>query len=339
MRRITLLGAIATLAVLAACGKAPEEPASDIRPDPVVVYAAYKDDEKLRNALADYTTETGVLVIVRSGDPDAIVDDVIENEISPPADILVTRSVTQVWRAAEEGALRPHYNDALRERVPAWSRDPDDLWFGTAYRAAVLAYAPSAAGIDRLESFATLAEPRFREKLCLSASANPINRAVIAMMIEEMGVRPAEIAVRGWIANLAQPVFATESELIGAIESGACAIGIVSSQALALARQTDGGSSVAATTPATTCADVDGVGVARHARNPEGAAALVEWLFSADVQQRRAAEDLTYPAVDSAQHHDDLDAAGRDNVTAKNVGLVAWHDVAAAKLAERARYP
>ena len=339
MRRIGGAVAIAMLAVLAAaCSKAPEEPASEVRRDPVVVYAAFKDDAALRDTLAAYTDETGVLVIVRSGDPDAIVDDVIENEISPPADLLITRSVVPVWQAAEEGALRPHYSETRRERTPAWSRDPDDFWFSTAFNSAVVAYAASNAEVTESVGFAALAEPRFRGGLCLSTSANPINRAVIAMMIEEMGVRPAEIAVRGWIANLARPVFETESDLIAAIQSGACGAGIVSSRAIALARQTDVTAGVAVTVPATTYAEIDGVGIARHARNPEGAAALVDWLFSTPVQQNHTAAELTYPTLVAARHHVNLDSAGRDNVAAMNVGLVAWHQDAAAKLAERARY-
>ncbi len=322
----------------AACGKAPDDPARDVRPDPVVVYAAFNDDAVLRDALAAYTDETGVLVIVRNGDPDAIVDDVIENEISPPADVLITRSVAPIWRAAEEGALRPHYSEALRGRTPEWSRDPDDLWFGTAFRTAVIAHAASNPDVAQVADFAALAEPRFRGTLCLSTSANPINRAVIAMMIEELGVRPAEIAVRGWIANLARPVFETESDLIAAIQSGACAAGIVSSQAIAMARQSDAAAAVAVAVPPTTYAEIQGVGIARHARNPAGAAALVDWLFSTDVQQRHTAVELTYPAEVSARHHADLDAAGRDHVAARNVGLVGWRQIDAARLAERARY-
>ena len=241
-----------------------------------------------------------------------------------------------IWRAAEEGALRPHYSERLRELAPAWSRDPDDLWFGTAYRAAVVAATDGQA--VGLADFATLADPRFRGALCLSSSTVQINRIVIAMLIEEMGVRPAELAVRGWMANLAQPVFETEADLVAAIQSGACSVGIVSSQAMALARQSDAAAGLSVVVPATTYADITGAGIARHARNPEGAAALVEWLFSEQAQQRRAAEELTYPAVPSVPHHSALDAAVRDNVTAKNVGLVAWHQDAAGKLAERARY-
>jgi hypothetical protein len=61
--------------------------------------------------------------------------------------------------------------------------------------------------------------------------------------------------------------------------------------------------------------DVEAIGVARHARNPDGAVRLLEWLV-ADHTLNGEQE----PAVD-------------------NVGIVAWHYEEAIRLAERARYP
>ena len=72
--------------------------------------------------------------------------------------------------------------------------------------------------------------------------------------------------------------------------------------------------------------DIEGIGIGRHARNPDGALELVEWLLSEDVQVPHAAAVLAHPATG------DFDGD-------KNVGVFAWHDEAAVKLAERALYP
>lgn len=339
MRGVTATTFIIAISILfGACDEAPQKPADDSRKEPVVVYAAFEDDAQLRDLLAAYTEQTGVMVIVRRGEAKGIVNDVIENRVSPPADVLMTRSVTDVWRAAEDGALRPIFSVSGREQLPAWSRDPDDLWLATGYRTAVVVHAMEDLGNADLPDFASLAEPSFHKSLCLSSSTNKVNSAVIAMMIETMGVRPAEIAVRGWMANLALPVFDSELQLIDAIRSGSCRIGIVSSSAIAKAKTDDSKLNVSVITPATTYADVDGIGVARHARNPEGASALVEWLLSKDVQESKASHDVAYPANPTAKYNKALDAAGPINVSAKNVSLIAWHEDAAAKLAERARY-
>ncbi|MDH3614747.1 MAG: extracellular solute-binding protein [Gammaproteobacteria bacterium] len=339
MRRLGVAVLIASGSFfLAACDRTSDKVTDGVRHEPVVVYAAIEDDAGLRDVFARYTEESGVLVIVRRGIAADIVDDLIENRISPPADMLVTSSVVDIWRAAEEGALRPLFSEAVHERSPAWSRDPDDLWFGTSYRTAVIAHdMPDLTGAE-VPDYAALAEARFATSVCLSSAANAVNRTVIAMMIETMGVRPAEIAVRGWMANLALPVFDTEAQLIAAIHAGSCRIGIVSSTALAIAMTDNAHLDLAVLTPATTYADVDGIGVARHARNPDGAAALLEWMFSTDVQATGSSKNLTYPVNASAKHAEMLDAAGAKNISQKNVGLVAWHEVEAVKLAERARY-
>ena len=321
------------------CEKQDAGRTEEVRQQPVVVYAAFEDDAELRELFETYTEETGVLVIVRRGEPESIVNDLIENRISPPADVLMTRSVAGVWRAAEEGALRPLYSDVVRERSPAWSRDPDDLWFGTAFLTAVIVGSRDAEAETALPNYAALAEQRFAGQLCLSSSTNQINRAVIAMMIETMDVRSAELAVRGWMKNLARPVLDTEAAVIAAIRSGDCRYGIVSSSAFAAAMGNDPQAEVSVFTPDVTFADIDGVGIARHARNAEGAAKLVEWLFSTEVQEKMASQQPVFPVDRSAAYDDALADAVPQSVSPKNVGLVAWHEPEAAKLAERARYP
>jgi iron(III) transport system substrate-binding protein len=288
---------------LAACS--PEPAAPPPRQDPVVVYAAFEDDGAIVEMFDRYKEETGVLVIVRRGPADRIVNDLINNNISPPADVLMTRSVVDAWNAAEESALRPLYSEAVADRIPAWARDPDDLWFATSIDEAVLVYSgdkPSVHGPAELTS------DEFRGKLCLSSSQNAINRAVIATLIDRTDLRSTEIMVRGWVENLALPPFATEEQLLSAIDEGSCKLGIASRRAASL-------SGVAIAEADTLYTDIEAIGLARHARNPEGAAALVEWLVS------------------------DFEWQGEAPPVLENVGLVAWHYADAIKLAERARYP
>ena len=298
---------VAALILIAACDQTPDPATITVRKEPVVVYAAFKDAAHLRTLFAEYTDKTDVLVIVRGGDSDAIVDDVIENRISPPADVLVTRSVTDAWRAAEEGALRPISSDSLK--TPAWSRDPDNLWAGFAFRTAIIVH--GYGRIDGPLNYADLAESRFGGEVCLSSVTNPMNQAVIAMLIHERGVRPTESIVRGWIRNLTLPVFDSDDQVLDAIVAGHCKIGIVSSAATAR-------SGLWVHIPSPTFADVDAIGIGRHARNPAGAAALVEWLM------------MSLPTAQFDEH---------ERVTRHNVGLVAWYQDDVIKLAERARYP
>ena len=128
----------------------PEAPAPAIAADPVVVYASYADTTYLPRLFEDFTKETGIIVIVRHGEPDAMVNDVIDGHISPPADVLLTRSVAGVARAADEGALRPLQSPVAIEQVAPWLRDVDGFWTALNYRRAVLAYDTDRVDFDEL---------------------------------------------------------------------------------------------------------------------------------------------------------------------------------------------
>lgn len=317
---------IACLSILlAGCEKTPETVPVEERKDAVVVYAAFEDDTLLRDLFAAYSAESGVRVVVRRGIAQNIVTDLVEGSVSPPADVLVTRSVTDIWSAAEEGALRPLRSRLVNEAVPAWLRDADDFWVALGYQMAVLAYDPDVIATSELSGIGSLHAAQFSDRLCLSSSANPINRAVIATMIAQSGVRDTQEIVRGWMANLAQPVFDTGAELLAAIEAGPCSIGIVSSATAARAASMDANVRFRIHEPADVYADLDGVGVARHAHNPDGAVALIEWLLSEKSQARYSSDTSFF-------------AASGDARVARAVSLVAWQDDAAAKLAERVHY-
>jgi iron(III) transport system substrate-binding protein len=287
-----------------------EEPPPEPR-DPVVVYAAFENDARFADVFARYREETGVLVIVRRGPAERIVGDVIDNDISPPADMLMTNSVVDAWRAAEESALRPLMSKEIKDRVPEWARDADDLWVGTGLQSAVIVHDLPNFDISGIEGFPSLAEQRFTGALCLSSSGLSINRSVMAMMIDELGVRPTELIVRDWVKNLAAPPFETEARLVDALNAGACGIAIVSHDVAV-------DSGLKMHVPETIYADVSALGIARHARNPEGAVALAEWLV-AEIGEMQIDND--------------------ENISRTNVSRVALYYEDAVKLAERARYP
>jgi len=322
---------LASLVLLAACEQTPEPDINAASRDPVVVYYAGEDDAHLRRILDHYTNVSGVRVIVRRGSPKGIVDDLIANDINPPADVLVTMSIVDISRAAEEGALRPFFSPAIKEQIPVWLRDPDDLWVGLSYRTAVIAHGANMVDAPELATYAILAEAGFSGQLCMSSSRNVVNRSVVAMLIDSMGVKPAEIVVRGWMANLALPVIETEDQLVDALRSGECQFGIASSSAIGKANAASPGAALIFSTPVPAQVDIEGVGIARHAHNPNGAAALVDWLFQADAQSQFAKSTWSHPAIGAEVSSQEMGA--------RNIGLASWHAEDAAKLAERARYP
>lgn len=293
-----LLGAL----LLNACES--KQPSGAPVREPVVVYAhGSPDDARLEPLFAAFTRASGIPVTVRYGESGALTEDVIADRGAPPADVLLTSNVADVWRAADRGALRPIAAASL-ERVTPATRDPDGLW------AAFDAYYASVGVARRIarpqfSSYEHLAESKLRGEMCLSSSTLPVNRAVIATLIAKMGAQEAERVVRGWVRNLALPPFDTEEQLIAALRSGQCGYGIFSDTIeTGKLRRHD---------PSNRYYNVEGLGIARHARYPDSAQVLVEWMLA---QDRRPS----------------------GNGEALDVGTVGWLDEDARRLAERAGY-
>ena len=315
MRKVSLLW----VTLLAACTQ--EAPPGDGQPAlPVVLYAAYQDGDYLPTLLSEFTRDTGNLVIVRNGAVPGIIDDVLQDRVVPPADILLTPSVSGAWRAAEEGQLRPNYSPVVAG-VASWLRDPDNYWVALSYRTATVVYSPELFSPIDFASYEDLADAKYRRKLCLSTSALAVNRSVLAMLLQKLGKRETELSVRSWVANLALPPFDTEENLLLALESGECALAIVSSDVARLASN----SRLQVHTPLDVYSNIEALGITRHARNPDGAAALVDWLLDPDVQRRHAAHVSSFAVTGDVQDR-------------HNVGAVASGEEEARLLAERARY-
>lgn len=325
--------------VLLLAGCTAEEPAVQEPRPPVVVYASYADKAYLPARLAGFTEETGIAVIVRHASHEAIVDDLIADEINPPADVILTRSIRGVTRAADEGALRPLPPDAVPASIPAAMRDRDGFWVALAYRVPVVVFDGRIEDLPVPATWDELAAGHFRGRLCLASAERLVNRTVIASLINARGSRPTELLVRGWVANLATTPLERETDVIRAIEDGRCAIGVTSSTAFFDATNSNADSGSQAIAIAGGGIDVETAGIGRHARNPAGAALLVAWLLGDEFQNRHSQDTLQSPASETVP--DRFAARVRFERTSIDgaSAQVAWADEDAIRLAERARFP
>jgi iron(III) transport system substrate-binding protein len=323
---------LASLALCACEQPAPESRAPATRQEPVVVYASHEDENYLPSLFAGFTRETGIPVTVRHRPEQQIVSEVIEKRGSPPADVLLTRSVHGTWRAADEGALRPLQSETISDLVPVSLRDPDGYWTAIGFSAVdVVCGTGSDGDCQAVAAYEDLANPEFKGRLCLSSSSLATNRTLIAGLIDDHGVRPAELIVRGWIANLALPPYETEESLLQAVAAGTCAVAVASGRAL----HELGGPAAAAVWPQPGYIDVTAAGIGRHARSPDAARRLVEWLVDRDAQSAQyAATGLrpVNPAVTAHPFEFPAPAAPR------HVGTAGLYESDAARLAERARW-
>ena len=261
------LAALLAALTLVSCG----EQAAQHAQSTIVVYV-HERAEQMRFAemLAEFTAETGIAVTARYGNSRELTGAVIGKTDSPRADVLLTSNAADIWRAGNEGALRP-LPETVLHALPEVLRDPDGAWVATLVRTPTLVAADGVA-LEGIGSYTDLAAPSLAGRLCIASSRRPANRALVAMLIESETAKPAERIVRGWVRNFAHPPYASDGELLGAVHAGDCEIGLVASGAGI-------GNLLQASLPGPYL-DIDGIGVARHAGNPDGAHRFIEWIVA-----------------------------------------------------------
>lgn len=312
---------------LGGCGRPDDAPAGPPALGEVIVLTTLQDTDRLDELLSAWTDVSGVRVSLRSGHDEELLAQLVDNSVNPPADLFWAVDITGTWRAAEEGALRPAAAPPVAPGIAASLRDADGYWVATTYARAVIVYDRGVIDLPAPQDYANLADARYAGRLCLSRSRDPVNRAVLARLIEDAGIRNAELAVRAWMANLSMPIVGSGAAVIEAITAGGCELGIVSS-AVAAAKQADN-ERLAVLEPANAPVLADGIGIGRHARRPDVALALLEWLTSPAILATLAADTHAAPAAAGN------DATGETPMR-RDVLLAAMHFDEARLLAERA---
>jgi iron(III) transport system substrate-binding protein len=332
MRRYAALLA----ATIAALGTAPTAAAPE-----VVVYSA-RNEQLIRPLFDAYTARTGVAIRFITDKEGPLLARLQAEGANTPADLLVTVDAGNLWQAGEVGVLAAIASPALRANIPAQLRDPGDRWFGLSIRARPLVYSTERVKAADLVSYEDLADPKWRGRLCLRTSKKVYNQSLVAMMIARLGEAETGRVVGGWVANLATEPFANDNQVMEAIDAGKCDVGIVNTYyygrlvkerpdlkvAIAWPNQASSGVHV----------NISGAGVTRHAKHPDEARRLLEWLSSAEAQGLFASLNLEYPANPAIAPDPAVAAWGGFTADPANVAAAGRLQAAAVMLMDRAGY-
>lgn len=288
MQPLRILAATLTVCFAAA---APASAADNADKKPVTIYSS-RIEALIKPTLDRYTEETGVPVRMLTDNGNALMERLAAEGASTPADLLITVDVGNLWRAADRGLLRPTESESLAKNVPESMRDPKGQWYGLSRRERTIFYDPKKVQASQLSTYEDLADPKWKGKLCLRTGKQTYTQSLVAMMLAKHGPEKAEQIVRGWVNNLATDVFTSDSRLLEALAAGQCEVGISNTYyygrlinrdadfknkvSLFWANQGEGEGG--------THVNLSGGGVTRHAKNPEGALKLLEWLASDQAQ-------------------------------------------------------
>lgn len=336
MRILSRLSCCLAALLLAACGDKPED-------TQLVVYTA-RAEHLIQPLLLRYTEETGVPIRFVTDKAGPLLARLAAEGEATQADVLITVDAGNLWQAAQQDLLQAIDSPVLEANVPAHLRDPEGRWFGLSLRARAIVYSTERVDPEQLNTYAGLADDRWRGRLCLRTSKEVYNQSLVATMIAGRGEPEAEALVRGWVDNLAAPPFASDTQVIEAIAAGQCDLGLVNSYYLGRLQRQQPDLPVALFWPDQAAGErgvhvnVSGAGVTRHSPRPEAARAFIEWLSAGEAQRLFASLNLEYP-VNPEVAPDPLVAAwGEFRADDINLSTAGEFQAAAVRLMDRAGY-
>lgn len=313
--------------------------------DEVNVYSA-RQEALILPLLEKFEAETGIGFNLITAKADELLKRLESEGRSTPADVFITTDAGRLQRAKDAGVLAAVDNPRLNARIPANLRDRENYWFGLSQRARVIFYAKDRVDPGELSTYEALVDPRWRQRICIRSSGNIYNQSLVASMVEAHGIEITEDWARGLVANFARKPAGGDTDQLRAAAAGQCDIAIANTYyfgrlvnsekaadrevagALSLfwPNQGDRGAHV----------NVSGAAVTQHAKHPEAAERLLEFLVNSESQAWYAEVNNEYPVVADAESSALLKSFGDFKSDRLNLSHLGENNRAAVQLMDRA---
>ena len=304
----------------------------------------YQTDEALYQ---NFTKQTGIRINrIEAGD-DQLIERLKSEGANSPADVLLIVDAARLAQADDLGLFQPVKSRVLEERIPAELRDPQGEWFGLSSRARIIVYNKATIDPKDVATYASLAEPRNKGKVCTRSGSHPYNLSLIAAQIAHLGETKAEAWAKGVVGNLARKPQGGDTDQIKAVAAGECGVALTNSYYYArLLRSTKPEDrEVVAKTGVVwpdqagvgTHLNISGAGVLKHAPHRDNAIRFVEYLASDEAQVYFADGNNEWPVVKGVKvKNPALEAMGTFRADPLPIATLGRNTAAAQKIADRA---
>jgi len=311
----------------------------------VNVYSA-RQDALIAPLLEQFEERTGVQVNLITGKAEELLTRIRAEGAATPADVLITVDAGNLHRAKQAGVLTSIDSELLQRRVPPKYMDSDRQWVGLTVRARPIFYAKDRVDASKLSTYEALVESEWKGRVCIRSSGNIYNQSLVASMIEANGEQATETWAKGFVPNFARKPTGGDTDQLRAVAAGQCDLAIantyyygrlldskkpedqdvIRSLAVFWPNQNDRGTHV----------NISGAGITKHAKNPQQAIQLLEFMVSDEAQAYYAEINHEYPAVESAKLSDTIQSLGSFKADALNLGVLGTNNSRAVMVMDRA---
>lgn len=304
----------------------------------------YQTDERLYE---NFTKQTGIKINRIEGKEDELMERLRNEGANSPTDVFITVDATRLAVADSYGLFAPVKSKLLESRIPAHLHT--DTWFAFSTRARVIIYNRSAVKAEDVQTYASLADPKLKGKVCSRSGAHPYNLSLVASLIAHDGEAKTEEWAKGVVANFARAPKGGDTDQIKSVAAGECGVAVSNTYYLARLIRSDKVDDrrmmerVGIVWPNQanrgTHINISGAGMVKTAKNPEAAVKFLEYLASDEAQRYFADGNNEWPVVPSvATNNPALEAMGKFKADELPIGNLARNVAAAQKLLDRAGY-
>lgn len=311
----------------------------------VNIYSERKE-ELIKPLLEKFTRQTGTRVNIITGNGDILIKRLEIEGRNSPADVLLTTDIARLYRAREKGLLQPVHSEVLTNAIPASFRDSEGYWYGLSLRSRVIVYAKDRVDSSRLSTYEALADPFWKNRVCVRSSSNAYNQSLVASLIAHDGLESTEKWARDLVANFARPPQGGDRDLIKAVAVGECDVALVNTYYLGgmlnsdIEEERNAAGKVALFWPNQEGRgahfNISGAGVTSSAQHREAAIQLLEFLVRDNSQEWYARQNYEFPVKKGIEPGPTLKQWGDYKADDIKLEVLGIHNAEAVRLMDRA---
>ncbi|WP_442579026.1 Fe(3+) ABC transporter substrate-binding protein [Mesorhizobium sp. ASY16-5R] len=312
--------------------------------DGTVNIYSYRQPDIIKPVLDAFTAETGIKTEVLFLDK-GLEDRILAEGQNSPADVILTVDIARLTNAKDKGVTQALDDAAVNGNLPAEYRDPEGHWFGVTKRARVL-YASKERVKDTAITYADLADPKWKGKICMRSGQHDYNLALFSAAIAHWGPEKTEEWMKGLKANLARKPDGGDRPQAKAIFAGECDIALGNTYYVGLMRtnekdpaEKDWGNAVNVIFPTFenggTHVNISGAALAKNAPNRDNGVKLIQFLSSHKAQQVYAEQTFEYPVEPGLEPSEIVKSFGTLNADTLPLAEIAKNRKAASEMVDR----
>jgi iron(III) transport system substrate-binding protein len=145
------------------------------------------------------------------------------------ADLVITKNADLLELAEQKGLLAPLNSQRALSNVPLPFRDSELHYVITSFRARAIFYAKDRVTVKDLDSYADLALPKWRGRVCIRSGFHEYNVSWLSQMAVSKGLLETEEFLQGLADNLAGPPKGDDRAQVRALMEKQCDVAVANS--------------------------------------------------------------------------------------------------------------